>query len=109
MKRTNGINERIKEYRTQMHLSQDYVAKYLEINRATLSQIELGNRKVTVEEIAKLSVLFGVSSDTLLYGETVDMPTVAFARSFDELDDEDKNEIMNLICFKKMMKDQKTT
>ena len=64
MKRTNGINERIKEYRTQMHLSQDYVAKYLEINRATLSQIELGNRKVTVEEIAKLSVLFGVSSDT---------------------------------------------
>ena len=43
MKRTNGINERIKEYRTQMHLSQDYVAKYLEINRATLSQIELGN------------------------------------------------------------------
>ena len=92
-----------------MHLSQDYVAKYLEINRATLSQIELGNRKVTVEEIAKLSVLFGVSSDTLLYGETVDMPTVAFARSFDELDDEDKNEIMNLIRFKKMMKDQKTT
>ena len=45
MKRTNGINERIKEYRTQMQLSQEYVANYLNVNRATFSQIELVNSK----------------------------------------------------------------
>ena len=107
MKRTNGINERIKEYRTQMQLSQEYVANYLNVNRATFSQIELGNRKVTAEEVAKLGVLFGVSSDALLYGEKIEAPAVAFARSFEQLDEYDQNEIMNLIRFKEIMKSQK--
>lgn len=107
MKRTNGINERIKEYRTQMQLSQEYVANYLNINRATFSQIELGNRKVTAEEIAKLGILFGVSADALLYGEKIDIPSVAFARSFEQLDEYDQSEIMNLIRFKETRKAQK--
>ena len=54
MNKANSINERIKEYRIQMQLSQEYVAKYLDVNRATFTQIELGNRKVTAEEVAKL-------------------------------------------------------
>ena len=107
MKRTNGINERIREYRTQLQLSQEYVANYLKVNRATFSQIELGNRKVTAEEVAKLGILFGVSSDILLYGEKIAAPSVAFARSFDQLDEHDQNEIMNLIRFKEMMKAQR--
>lgn len=107
MKNLNGINERIKKYRTQMHLSQEYVANYLSINRASYSQIELGNRKVTAEELAQLGLLFGVSSDTLLYGETVEMPVVAFARSFETLDEDDQAEIINLIQFKNLMRAQK--
>lgn len=107
MKRTNGINERIREYRIQLQLSQEYVANYLQVNRATFSQIELGNRKITAEEVAKLGILFGVSSDTLLYGEKIETPSVAFARSFEQLDEIDQNEILNLIRFKEMMKMQK--
>ena len=107
MRKPTRINERIKEYRTRMHLSQEYVANYLEVNRATFSQIELGNRKVTAEEVAKLSVLFGVSSDTLLYGSDVQLPALAFARSFEQLDETDQKEIMNLIRFKEMMKAQR--
>ena len=61
-----GINERIKKLRVQLHLSQDYVAKYLGINRSTYTQMENGNRKVLADEIAKLSNLFGVSTDYLL-------------------------------------------
>lgn len=102
-----GINERIKEYRTQLHLSQDYVAKYLGVNRATFSQIELGNRKVTAEDVAKLCTLFGISSDTLLYDKQVESPTLVFARSFEQLDETDKSEIINLIRFKEMMKAQR--
>jgi transcriptional regulator with XRE-family HTH domain len=107
MNKANSINERIKEYRIQMQLSQEYVAKYLDVNRATFTQIELGNRKVTAEEVAKLGVLFGISSDTLLYGNKTEAPSVAFARSFEQLDEYDQNEIMNLIRFKEMMKAQK--
>ena len=60
------INEKMKELRTQLHLSQDYVAKYLGVNRSTV------------------------------------------ARSFDNLDDTDKAEIMNLIRFKEQMKAQRS-
>jgi len=98
--------ERIKEYRTKLHLSQEYVANYMEMNRATITQIELGNRKVTAEELAQFSRFFGLSSDTLLNGENTEMPTTMFARSFNELDEKDQNEIISLMQFKKMMKEQ---
>lgn len=102
-----GINERIKEYRMKLHLSQDYVAKYLGVNRSTFSQIELGNRKVTAEEASKLCVLFGISADTLFYDKPIVSPSLVFARSFEKLDEADKNEIINLIRFKEMMRENK--
>lgn len=101
------INERIKEFRTQMHLSQEYVAQYLGVNRATFSLIENGKRKVLAEEIDKLSTLFGVSADLLLRGKDIEMPEKVFARSFEQLDEIDKAEILNLIKFKEQMKAQK--
>ena len=102
-----GLNERIKELRTGLHLSQGYVADVLGINRASFTQIENGNRKVTAEEISKLSELFGVSADMLLNGIEISQPTTAFARSFEKLDERDQAEIMNLIRFKEQMKAQR--
>jgi len=101
------LSERIKAYRNQLHLSQEYVASYLGVNRATVTQMELGNRKVSADELSKLSIMFGVSSDVLLHGENVSRPSVLFARSFDHLDENDQAEIMNLIRFKEMMKAQR--
>ena len=100
------ICERIKKYRSELHLTQDYVAKYLGISRAAFTQIELGNRKISADELAKLSIIFGVSADSLLYDESITPPTTMFARSFEKLDATDQAEIMNLIRFKKMMKEQ---
>ena len=34
-----NLNERIKVYRNQLHLSQEYVAKYIGVNRATFTQV----------------------------------------------------------------------
>lgn len=100
--------ERIKQYRTQLHLSQEYVAEYLEISRVAFTQMELGNRKVSAEELSKLSSLFGVSSDSLLHGGQTTQPTALFARSFENLDEDDQAEIMNLIRYKEMMKAQRS-
>ena len=100
------LSERIKAYRNQLHLSQEYVANYIGINRATVAQMELGNRKITAEELLKLSTLFGVSSDSLLNGEVVSKPSALFARSFENLSSSDQAEIMNLIRFKEMMRAQ---
>lgn len=102
------INERIKELRTKLHLSQDYVAKYLGLSRSTYTQMENGNRKVLADEVAQLGNLFGVSADSLLYDTEMSQPATMFARSFDRLDERDQAEIMNLIRFKEQTKLQRT-
>lgn len=100
-----NVYERVKKYRNRLHLSQEYVSKYLNVNRATYSQMENGNRKITAEEIGKLSGLFGVSADTLLGNALESKPAILFARSFEKLDEADQAEIMNLIRFKEKMKE----
>ena len=102
-----NINQRIKEYRKQLNLSQEYVSNYLNMNRATYTQMENGNRKITADDLSKLSQLFGVSADNLLNEDMVCEPTIMFARSFENLDKDDQAEIMNLIRFKEQMKAQK--
>jgi len=102
------VHERIKELRTQLHLSQDYVAKFLGINRSTYTQMENGNRKVLADEVAKLSELFGVTADSLLSNTELSQPATLFARSFEKLDERDQAEIMNLIRFKEQIKAKRT-
>ena len=46
------LSERIKAYRNKLHLSQEYVASFLGINRAAVTQIEAGNRKVVKVGVA---------------------------------------------------------
>ena len=101
------INERMKELRNQLHLSQDYVAKYLGVNRSTFTQMENGNRKILAEEIQKLCILFGVTADALINENELSQPTTVFARSFENLDENAQAEIMNLIRFKEQMKAQR--
>ncbi len=101
------INEKVKELRTQLHLSQEYVANYLGVNRSTVTQIEKGNRKLYAEEITKLCDLFGVTADTILNDAVISQPATVFARSFEKLDETDQAEIMNLIRFKERMKTER--
>ena len=100
------LHERIKKLRTNLHLSQEYVAKILGVNRNAIVEIEAGKRKVSAEELGKLGELFKVSTDELLNGRQVEMPTTMFARKFEELDEADQKEILNLIEFKRMMKER---
>lgn len=102
-----NLYEKIKKFRNQLHLSQEYVANFLGINRATYSQMENGNRKVTVDDVSKLSDLFGVTTDELLNKTETSQPTTVFARSFEKLDEDDQAEILNLIRFKEQMKMQR--
>lgn len=98
------LHERIREARTNLHLSQEYVAKYLGIGRSAVAEIESNKRNVSAQELGKLSELFLIPTDELLYGKSVSMPAQTFARSFEKLDEADQIEILNLIEFKKAMK-----
>ena len=99
--------ERIKNYRNQLNLTQEYVANYLGINRATVTQMENGKRKVSADELSKLCSLFGVSADAILYGDEISKPATIFARSFECLNERDQAEIMNLIRFKEQLNEQR--
>lgn len=99
-----GLNERIKKARTDLHLSQEYVAGFLGIGRSAVAEIESGKRSVKAEELEKLSELFLIPADTLLKGVQTSTPSQMFARGFDQLDDADQQEILNLIEFKRAMK-----
>ncbi len=102
----NEMNERIKKARTNLHLSQEYVAKYLGINRSAVVEIESGKRKVSAEELGKFSELFLVPIDELLYGKTESSTKQLFIRKFNSLDEDDQKEILNLIEFKRVMKER---
>lgn len=100
------MHERLKQIRKGLKLSQEYVANELGMTRTTIVAIENGTRKVSAEEVTMFSRLYGVSTDEILYGHiSEDSEVKAFARTFSELSDIDKKEIMNLINFKKKYKE----
>ena len=60
------IGQRIMELRKTKGLSQEDLAKSIEMSRPSLVQIELGNRKVSVSELFHLSLVLGFSLDEFL-------------------------------------------
>ncbi len=66
---TLSLWARIKETRESMGFSQEQLAIMLDLGRATLTQIESDKRKLTPDELKKLSEIFDVSIDFLLSGK----------------------------------------
>ena len=102
----NELGMRLKKVRLALLLSQEYVAKQLNIPRSSISLIELGKRNVSSVELGTFSVIYGMPADELIKGRPVEMPSQIFTRRFQELDEVDQNEILNLIEFKRMMKER---
>ena len=102
------LNERLKEARIQLRLSQENVAKYMGVKRTAIVEIESGKRKVSAYELAKFSELYQISCDELLKGRNEKVHTDILVHGFLDLDERDKEEILSLIAFKKMMKTQRS-
>ncbi len=60
------LGPRIRQIRESFGLSQQSLAEKLGISRPSISQIENGERKVSAEDLKKLSETFNVSTDALL-------------------------------------------
>ena len=63
---TLSLGARIKETRDSMGFSQEQLAIMLVVSCPTLTQIEADKRKLTPDELRKLSEIFDVSIDFLL-------------------------------------------
>ena len=98
----NELGKRLKQAREYLELTQADVAKLIGVSRVVITNIELGTRKVSAEELLKFSKLYGWTMEELLQGEKSEDKILAFVRTFEELSKEDQEEIINLIKFKKM-------
>jgi transcriptional regulator with XRE-family HTH domain len=63
------INERVKELRKALKLTQDQFAEELNITRSSLSVIEIGKTAVTERNIKEICNKFNVNQDWIRYGE----------------------------------------
>lgn len=60
------LGQRIKELRQRLGISQQKLAQLLGVSRPTISQIENGERKVSADELIKLSEIFNLPVEGLL-------------------------------------------
>ena len=70
------IGHRIAQLRQQKGLSQEELAQSLQLSRSSLTQIELGKRKLSVLELQALSKILGFSLDRFL-APNFDLTTIA--------------------------------
>ena len=106
-----AMGERLREAREYLGFSQEEVAKYLNISRSALSNIETGQRKVDALELKKLASLYkrpvtsftGENPDDLAVGEEV----AHLARKASELSAEDRAELGRFADFLRAKKQSK--
>src|SRR5689334_21793106 len=105
MKADIELAKRLRSARNFLGLSQEYVAKSLNISRPSLAAIEARGRKVSAEELKAFSEIYGWDIEELLYGKKETDKVNVFARAFSSLSEADQKEIINLIEFKRKMKE----
>jgi transcriptional regulator with XRE-family HTH domain len=104
------IASRIKEARRLAGLSQGQVAKMLDLQRPSVTEMEAGNRAVAAEELSKLAEIFDVSVAWLLgegstkLDEQDDRLQLA-ARELQKLKPKDLNRLLTILA---SMRDQET-
>lgn len=94
-----AIAQRLRLARENAGLSQGQVAKKLDLQRPSVSEIEAGRRRVSAEELASLAALYHV--DTMwLTGEATSVDTDRIelaARELAKLKPDDLNRVMDLL------------
>ena len=98
------VIERLQKLRKELKLSQEFVAKQLGISRSAVSLIETGQRDISAKELELFAKIYGVTMDQIMNGVKQEKNVVAFARAFNQLTEQDQDEIMSLMQFKNRKK-----
>jgi transcriptional regulator with XRE-family HTH domain len=99
--RKEAIAKRLALARKQAGLTQSQVAKMLGVHRPTISEMEAGRRRVSADELAQLSDIYGVSI-TWLVGDDESDPEddriELAARELSKLDPDDLDRVLSLLA-----------
>ena len=71
----------LKKLRKKQNISQEFLAKKINVSRPTYAQIENGSRKMLVEEAQKLALFFGLSLENFLAGKENIEPKIKLEKS----------------------------
>jgi transcriptional regulator with XRE-family HTH domain len=96
------IAARLKDARILAGLSQGQIATKMGLHRPTISEIELGNRNVTAEEIVEFAKHYDVSVEWILSKDTAESENQAnkvklAARELEKLGQKDLDRIMAVL------------
>jgi transcriptional regulator with XRE-family HTH domain len=97
----SSVATRLKAAREQAGLSQGQVARMLEMHRPTISEIEAGRRKVSVDELKAFAGVYGVSVSWLADtedGEELSPRAQLAARELAKLKREDLDRVLALLA-----------
>ena len=101
------LGERLRKARLMLQLSEGYVARELNVDEDVISQMELGEHKISDEELSIFSDIYCIPTAELLCGTQAIAPSYVFSRASDRLESADQEDILNLMEFKRIMKAQK--
>jgi transcriptional regulator with XRE-family HTH domain len=100
-KRRRAIAQRLRLARENAGLSQGQVAKKLQLQRPSISEMEAGRRRVSAEELSALATLYYVDTAWLTGDETtstIDGDRIELAaRELAKLKPDDLNRVMDLL------------
>ena len=92
------MNKRLKQARKSLHLSLDYVARYMGMTPTDVTAVEDGRRQVTDEELARFSQLYSMTPSMLQYGDTTgEQALAALGSPFTELSGSDREAVISLL------------
>src|SRR6266498_1364325 len=96
------IGTRIRELRDQHRLSQDTLAKELDVSTNTISRWETATYKPSIDDLQKIASFFDVKLSSLLPPEEVEDPThKALLSATGGLHKEDIQELINYAEFRR--------
>lgn len=70
MQNNTELSERLRQFRKNAGLSQEQLAEALDISRQAVSKWESGTTSPDIHNIIQLGKLYGVSTDSILLGES---------------------------------------
>ena len=98
--KSKSIGKNIKYYREKNGMSQKALADYLEVTVETVGRCERGVNGITLSMIIKLTRLFKIPSDYLLFGKNHFLKYSEpddLTMSIDEMDEDDRRKIKKFL------------
>jgi transcriptional regulator with XRE-family HTH domain len=97
----NALAQRLKETRSYLNLSQQYVSEQTGLPRSAISEIENGRRRVDSLELKRLARVYGYPTSFFLGDEEPadDESVIALARLAGEMSESDRQEILRFATY----------